>query len=98
MKKRKKTASVREVQHNLAKYLDIAQNSPITITKYGKEAALLVNPQKYEIRQKRGKRNINIEAIMNSEFIGMYENREDWQDKTTPEIAEKLRRDAWYGK
>lgn len=98
MKKRKKTASVRDVQHNLSSYLDLAKNTPVIITKYGKETAVLVNPEKYEIKKKGTYKSMSAEDIMNDGFIGMYKNKKDWKGKSTAEIVKDLRKRAWYGK
>lgn len=36
--------------------------------------------------------------LLSLKFIGLYKNRKDWRDKTSFQIARKLRREAWYGK
>jgi len=70
----------------------------VIITKYGKETAVLVNPEKYEIKKKGTYKSTSAEDIINDEFIGMYENRKDWEGKSTTEIVKDLRKRAWYGK
>ena len=98
MEKRKKTVSVRDIQHNLSSYLDLAKNTPVIITKYGKETAVLVNPEKYEIKRKETYKAIRVKDIMNDEFIGIHKDRGDWKVKSSAEIANDLREKAWYGK
>jgi len=70
----------------------------VIITKYGKETAVLVNPEKYEIKKKGTYKSTSAEDIINDEFIGMYENRKDWEGKSTTEIVKDLRKRAWYEK
>jgi hypothetical protein len=89
--------SVRELQHNLASYLNLAKIAPLSITKYGKNEVIIVNPKDYVITKKKAIKQVK-KDLMNSPFIGMHKNRKDWKGKTSVEIASKLRSDAWYGK
>lgn len=99
MKKPKKSASVREVQHNFAQYLDYAKNTPVTITKYGEDTAVLVNPEKYNvIRKQKTRESVDLEGILNSGFIGMYKDREDWKGRDPVKIARELNEKSLHGK
>ena len=89
--------NVRDFQHNMAKYLQLAQTKPLGITKHGQNLAVVVNPKEYEVVKKTKGKQRN-KQLMTSEFVGMYKNRKDWQGKTSLQIADKLRTDAWYGK
>lgn len=89
--------SVRELQHKLAEYLEIAKVKPLLVTKHGKDSVILANPKNYKIVKTNEKKN-NLENIMSHPFIGMHKNRKDWKNKSTAKIAEELRYKAWYGK
>jgi hypothetical protein len=89
--------SVRELQHNLASYLELAKISPISITKHGKDEVVMINPKKFKITKavsdKKPKKDIRSLG-----FFGMYKNRKGWKGKSAVEIAEDLRYRATYGK
>ena len=89
-----KKITVRNLQHNLATYLEMAKATPIIVTKHRKDAILMVNPIKYDyLEQKtRGYR------VKDTDFIGMYKDRKDWKRLSNSEVANKLRDDSWYGK
>lgn len=88
--------SVRELQHNLASYLELAKVTPISVTKHGKDEVIMINPKKFKITKavsdKKSKKDIRSYG-----FFGMYKNRKDWRGKSTVEIAKALRKRAWYG-
>ena len=91
-----KEISVRDLQHNLSMYLEMAKLYPISITKNGKNKAILIDPYFYEYKKKR-RQTKSKNNLMEAEFIGMYENRKGWKNKSAFEISEELRK-AWYGK
>jgi len=86
---------VRDFQHNLSSYLQLARSKPLIVTKYGKDEVIVMNP-KQAVNQGSNTQSIDMQAI--EDFIGMHKNRKDWQGKTTQEIADELRHNAWYGK
>ncbi|MBI4130829.1 type II toxin-antitoxin system Phd/YefM family antitoxin [Candidatus Roizmanbacteria bacterium] len=88
-----KQVNVRELQHNLTKYLELSKAHPVLVTKYGRNEVLLINPEEYEVIEKLKKKK----DIMSSQFIGMYKNRKDWKNKSSQKIARNLREKAWYG-
>jgi len=89
--------SVRELQHNLASYLELAKVAPISITKHGKDEVIMINPEKYKVTKKVSAKKGKVD-IMSLPFVGMHKNRKDWKGKSTVEIAEDLRHRATYGK
>ena len=89
--------STRELQHNLSNYLEIARHKPIIITKYGREKAIMVNPDEFKIIKLKSKKK-KAKNIMSSPFIGFYKNRKDWQNKSSVEIGNEIRVKAWYGR
>ena len=89
--------SVRQLQHNLSDYLELAKIGPLTITKYGKEEVVMVNPKKFKITKMVSDKKPK-EDIMASTFIGMYKNKKEWRGKSSIDIAENLKNRAWYGK
>jgi len=93
----RKEISVRDLQHNLSMYLEMAKLYPISITKNGKNKAVLIDPYFYEYKKKRAQKKSN-DNLMDSEFVGMYENRKDWKNRSSLEISEDLRKKSWYGK
>lgn len=88
--------SIRELQHNLSDYLEIAKNKPILVTRYGKEEAVLVNPKHYKIAKIKPE-NKNMQDIMSSPFIGFHRNKKNWKNKSSVQLTNKLRTKAWYG-
>ena len=92
-----KKVSVRELQHNLADYLEIAKVQPLLITKYGREEILLINSDQYKISKTKVKKK-KVGNIMTSQFIGMHRDKVDWRSKTAAEIVRELRKEAWYGR
>ncbi len=89
--------NIRELQHNFAMYLEKAKDVPITVTKYGRDIAVIANPQKYEMKEKKKSKAELIKAIEESGVFGMHKDREDWKGRSSTEIARELRRKAWYG-
>lgn len=92
--------NIREFQHNVTTYLELAKTVPITITKYGVDEAVIVNTDFFKLIKKnktkeKGQKMVN---LMNLEFVGLHKNRKDWKDKTSMQIAKKLRKEAWHGK
>ena len=45
--------NMRQFQHSLADYIDLAQSNPLTITKYGKIKAMLINPNQFKLIRKK---------------------------------------------
>jgi len=89
--------SVRELQHKLSDYLELAKVKPLLVTKNGKDTAIIANPDKYKIVKTRPKKR-SLDNIMSHPFIGLHKNRKDWKNKSAAKIAEELRNKAWYGK
>ena len=89
-----KKVTVRDLQHNLATYLEMAKAGPIVVTKHGKEAVLMINPVKYHYTEKANK-PYNVKG---TKFIGMYKDRKDWEGLSNSEVANNLRNDSWYSK
>lgn len=89
--------SVRDFQHNLSKYIDLAQVRPVSVTKYGKRVVLLVNPQKYQVVEKPKIKSSSTQ-LMQSAFVGMHKNKKEWAGKTNLQIVDQMRKAAWYGK
>ena len=89
--------SVRELQHNLAIYFELAKISPISITKHGKDEIIMINPKNFHLTKKAAPKKQK-KDIMSLGFFGMYKNRQDWKGKSGVEIAEDLRYRATYGK
>lgn len=89
--------SVRELQHKLNSYLEIAKIKPLLITKYGRDEVVMLNPKQYKVVKNKVKKK-NPVNIMSSTFIGMHKNRKDWENKSSVKIAQELREKAWYGK
>ena len=88
--------SVRELQHKLSNYLDLAKIKPLLVTKYGGGEIVLINPKRYKIvKSKINKKTIK--DLLLSPFIGMHKHRQDWKNKSSVEIANELRKKAWYG-
>lgn len=88
-----KQVSVRELQHNLADYLELAQEIPLSITKYGKDKVLIINPDDYDLEPK--KNNLKKVDLLDSPFIGM--KSKEYKNKSSIKIAEELRNKAWQG-
>lgn len=88
--------SVRELQHNLSSFLELVKSKPLTVTRYGKEEVVLVNPRQYKITRKKTKKGLK-KDIMSSAFIGMNREKKSWKGKTSSQIAGELRKRAWYG-
>jgi len=88
--------SVRELQHKLSNYLELAKVKPLLVTKHGKDEVILVNPKQYKIVKTKTKKK-TVKDIMVSPFIGMYKNKREWKGKSSVEIANELRKKAWYG-
>jgi len=86
--------SVRQLQHNLSDFLELAKSTPLLITKYGKQEVLLVNPDQVKITKTARRTS---KDILSSPFIGMNKNKRSWKGKSSAEIAEQLRKRAWYG-
>ena len=89
--------SVRELQHNLSEYFELAKIAPISVTKHGKGEVVMLNLNKYKVIKKKSSKK-DKRGIMSLGFFGMYKNRKDWKGKSTTEIAEDLRHRATYGK
>ena len=89
--------TVRELQHKLSDYLEIAKVKPILVTKNGKNAAIVVNPNNFKIVEMKEKKK-SLDDIMSLPFIGMHKNKKEWKGKSTNQITAELRRKAWYGK
>ena len=89
--------SIRELQHNFSNYLEIAKIKPLLVTKHGRDEIVLVNPNQYKIVKNKTIKKTS-EDIMASPFIGVHKNKKEWKGKTSVEIANELRRQAWYGK
>jgi len=92
-----KKVPVRELQHHLSDYLEIAKVQPLLITRYGREEIILINSDQYNISKIKVKKK-NVGNLMTSQFIGMHSNKKQWRSKTSVEIANELRREAWYGR
>ena len=88
--------SVRELQHKLSNYLELAKVKPLLVTKHGKDEVILVNPKQYKIVKTKTKKK-TVKDILASPFIGMYKNKREWKGKSSVEIANELRKKAWYG-
>lgn len=88
--------STRDLAHNLADFLEIAKTMPLFITKHGREEVVMINPNQYKFEKKRSekKRSSN---IMFSPFIGFNKNNKEWENKTSIQIANNLRKSAWNG-
>jgi len=91
-----KQITIRELQHNLATYIKLAQVGPISVNKYGRQVALLVNPEKYAVKKTKAKIAVD-QDVTKSDFIGMHKQRQEWQDKSHQQAADSLRQIAWYG-
>lgn len=89
-----KKVTVRNLQHNLAMYLELAKTTPLVVTKHRKDTILMVNPVSYYYAKKTSK----IYKAKGSKFIGMHKDRKDWQGLSNNEVVDRLRSDAWYGK
>ncbi len=89
--------SVRELQHKLTNYLEIAKIKPLLVTKHGRDEVVMLNPKQYKLVKNKAKKN-NLVNIMSSPFIGMYKERKAWKNKSSVKIAQELREKAWYGK
>ena len=89
--------SVRDLQHKLSSYLEVAKIKPLLVTKHGKDEVVLVNPKQYKIVKTKTKKKTT-KDIMASPFIGMYKNKREWKGKPSVEIAEELRKKVGYGK
>lgn len=92
-----RNVSVRELQHNLSDYLKLAKTTPLLITKYGRKEIVLINPETYRITKKKAMKKPSRD-IMDSLFIGLNKNKKAWRGKTSGQIAQKLRKKAWYGR
>ena len=68
--------SVRELQHKLSNYLELAKVKPLLVTKHGKDEVILVNPKQYKIVKTKTKKK-TVKDIMVSPFIGMYKNKRE---------------------
>ncbi|PIR43934.1 hypothetical protein COV24_00010 [candidate division WWE3 bacterium CG10_big_fil_rev_8_21_14_0_10_32_10] len=88
-----KTVNIRKIQHNFSRYVDIAKLEPLIITRYGKKEVIMLSAENYSAVKKIPK----TKNIMESKFIGMYKNKKSWAKKSTKEIANSLRKKAWYG-
>ncbi len=88
-----KKVNIRELQHNLANYLELAKTTPLIITKHGKEEVMIFNPVKYDVKEKVSP----TAKLKDSNFIGMYKDRKEWQGIPDHTIATKLRSDSWDG-
>lgn len=96
MRKLKKV-SVRDLQHNLAAYLDMASQSPIEVTKNGTPKAVILDLENFTYKKRSLKTKPKTKNILNSKFIGMHKERPDWKEKSNSEATEELRKKAWYG-
>ena len=86
--------SVRELQHNLSDYLELAKATPLSVTKYGERQILLVNPEKYNLVEKE-KLTEQKKSLLDMAFIGMHKNK--FRSKSSAELAKDLRAKAWQG-
>ncbi|KKU31180.1 MAG: hypothetical protein UX44_C0007G0004 [candidate division WWE3 bacterium GW2011_GWA1_46_21] len=89
-----KKVAMRDLQHNLTMYVEMAKVAPVVVTKHGKEAVLMINPVKYHYMEKKNKPYRTKDA----KFIGMYKDRKDWEGLSNSDVANKLRGASWYGK
>lgn len=89
-----KRVTVRNLQHNLATYLEMAKIAPIVVTRRGKDEVLIVNPVEYSCVKNANKPR----RVRDTKFIGMYKDRKDWEGLSNSEVAGNLRSDSWYGK
>lgn len=92
-----KTASVRELQHNLSSLMEMAKTTPVIITKHGREEILLLNPENFKLTPIKREKIKNAD-IMDSKFIGFHKGNKNYQNKSSAEIATNLRKQAFYGK
>ena len=86
----KNTISVREFSRNLSYFVDHAQHEPIYITKRGNVLAVLTIPK--TILKKTPKK------LEDLAFFKNFVEPKVWKNKTSLQIATKLREKAWYGR
>ena len=91
----KKETNMRDFQHKLSFYIELAKTFPITVTKHGKAVATLVNLDTHTFKKKSTQKT---EDLTKSEFVGMHKNKKGWKNKSTAKIASELRNSAWYGR
>ena len=56
----------------------------------------MINPKQYKIAKIKSKRKKS-QNIMLSPFIGVNKNKKEWKIKSAIDIANDLRKNAWYG-
>ncbi|SRR3989304_6968824 len=88
--------SIRNLQHKLSDYIELAKVKPLLVTKHGSDVVILVNPNQYKIVKSKVKKKTS-KDIMVSPFIEMFKNKKEWKGKSPIKIAEELRKKAWYG-